>query len=65
LAGPSVGRKELLVPENGESPYLMVPRVGCAKLKAVWDDQLPRRSWRTQPKVSTREGKAGRLTYLR
>jgi hypothetical protein len=24
---PSVGRKELLVPEKGESPYLMVPRV--------------------------------------
>src|SRR5580693_6355365 len=33
------------------------------KLRVLWDDQLPARSRGTQPKVSTREGKAGRLTY--
>ena len=35
------------------------------KLRILWGDQLPRRGWRTQLKVSTREGKAGRLTYFR
>jgi hypothetical protein len=35
------------------------------KLRILWDDRLPRMGWRTQLKVSTREGKAGRLTYFR
>ena len=40
-------------------------RNGASKLRVFWDDQRPRMGWRTQPKVSTREGKAGRLTYGR
>ena len=41
------------------------PGLNGAKLRILWDAQLPRRGWRTQLKVSTREGKAGRLTYFR
>ena len=36
------------------------PGPNGAKLRVLWDDQLLRRGWRTQLKVSTREGKAGR-----
>src|ERR1700722_10952133 len=54
------------VPHNYLSAYGVNPGLlNGAKLRILWDDQLPRRGWRTQLKVSTREGKAGRLTYFR
>ena len=53
-------------PHNYLSAYGVNPGLlNGTKLRILWGDQLPRRGWRTQLKVSTREGKAGRLTYFR